>query len=388
MKVFVPMMLAIMIVSCSQPQSAISPPRGYKLFLNPSLDTTKVSNLDIAEALENFLSTKNNNPLYNPLWEAGDFKKYPYPFYDIYQIEKGKSGPNTYLPTLLEILPTDTPHQHLVKIGFMGSPDSSGTYLRAIYNLLAIQNQGQITFKRILDYNTRSWPIYQKGSITYHISPNKIFNEKEASEQEAFVRKLCRFFELDPIKLQYYSCVNPAEIFQIRGFDYEPQMYSADKGGQNEVWSRIIYSGNNSEKYEHEVVHSYIYERFRLQHHPLFDEGLATYLGGSAQLPYPTHRQYVKEYLEIHPEFDLREHLDPYNAVKIREYTAIPYVIGALICEYAYRYQDKDSLLQLFQSGKTDDDLWVTLEGIGLNKENFNEQLRELLQEETVLIFN
>lgn len=388
MKGLLVLILILLISSCSPSQTNPPQNQDYSLSINPSVDTSQAANHDIVEALEAFLSTKNQNPLSNPFWEADDFKKYPYPFYDIYQIEKGQSGANIYLPALLEILPTDSDNQKILKIGFMGSPDSSGTYLRAIYNLLAIQNADQITFKRILEYNTRSWPVYLKDSITFHISPNKIFNEQEASQQQAFVNELCRFFEMDPISLQYYSCVNPVELFQIRGFDYEPQMYASDKGGQNEIWSGIIYSGNGSEKYEHEVVHSYLYELFKLQHHPLFDEGLATYLGGSSQLPYTTHREYVKDYLETHPKLDLREHLDPYVSFTIKEYTSLPYVIGALICEYAYRYYDKDTLLQFFRSGKTSDDLWVALEAIGLNKENFNGQLKKLLQEEAILIFN
>jgi hypothetical protein len=380
--------LILLFIGCHTPDEPLKQPDAYRLSVNPSVDTTQQLNQQIFLALKSFLSTKNENARANPYWLAEDFEKYPYPYYDVFQLENGPSGPNTFLPTLLAIHPSATKNGQIVKIGFMGSPDHSNTYLKAVYNMLALQINDQIYFKRILEYNTRNWETRQWGPITYYISPRKSFSPDEARELGLFIEKLCAFFDTPPIPLQYYSCMNPEELLQIRGFDFKPEMYVAENGGQNEVWSGIIYSGNGSEKYEHEVVHSYLYELSRLQQHPLFDEGLATYLGGSAQLPYTTHREYVKDYIATQPELDLREHLNPYDAVKIKEYTSLPYVIGGLICEYAYRYYGKDSLLQLFQSGKTDDNLWIALEAIGLHKENFNEQLRELLQEETVLIFN
>jgi hypothetical protein len=182
--------------------------------------------------------------------------------------------------------------------------------------------------------------------------------------------------------------MNPEELLQIRGFDFKPEMYVAENGGQNEVWSGIIYSGNGSEKYEHELVHSYLYKLYRLSLHRLFDEGMATYLGGSSGKPYPFHRQKLKEYLRQHPETDLSSQLDPYQSLKIEEVTSLSYTTGALLCEYAYRLGGKEALLRLFSSGKEEEAFWAGLEPLELNKNNFNEKLRQLLKEEPLLIFN
>lgn len=387
MKIFLFFAIIIFFFSCEQAEKPLSQTDAYRLSINPNVDTTLLENKQIALALSTFLATKNQSLLQNPYWASEDFDKYSYPYYDIFQLEVGKSGATSYLPTLLAILPTEKKDIKILKIGFMGSPGGSDIYLKAIYNLLAVQQNGQIQFKRVLEYNTRNWQTYQWGAITYHISPQKEFNQQEAAQQEAFIQQLCLFFNTAPIPIQYYSCMNPVELFQIRGFEFKPEMYFHDQGGQNEVWSGIIYSGSGSEKYEHEIVHTYLYEIYRQNFHRLFDEGMATYLGGSSGLPYSTHRQRVKDYWKQNPQTDLSEFLDPYQPLQINEDTSLPYMVGALICEYAYRSAGKEGLLSLFESGREKEGFWKAIEPLGMNEHNFNSKLRELLQKEIVLVF-
>jgi hypothetical protein len=95
-----------MILICSHtPDRAISPPDTYRLSVNPSVDTTQGAKpADLAEALENFLSTKNKTLSTTPTGWLKILKNTP-TLLRYFSNWKRESGPNTYLPTLLAILP-------------------------------------------------------------------------------------------------------------------------------------------------------------------------------------------------------------------------------------------------------------------------------------------
>lgn len=331
----------------------------------------------IISSIRTFLETKNNSNTSNSFWLTSDFEKHIYPYNDIYNIEHGKEGEYIYQPTLMEVIPTKNPLQYIVKLAFIHHNFSSKeNQIRVIYNLIANVKNDKILFSRYQDFILNTWKKKSSESITYYISPLKKINSKEIHQQQKDIEKTCKFFNTKPIPITYISCVNPKELFEIKGFDYNPMMYVSKVGGLPEN-GNIILSGNNSEIYTHEIIHIYTMNLFPNKH-PFFDEGLATYLSGSGTFNYKWHKEKFKLFIKQNPFFKIEDHMnDLYERLYFEEETSIPYIIAAIVCDRTIRIHGKDSYLKILNS---EDDLWISLNKVGLTKENINTEIRKELE--------
>ncbi len=309
----------------------------------------------------------------NKNWLQSDFQKFIYPYLDIYNIENSKYGSDFFRPTLMEIISTEKPSQKVVKIAFIGhNNEMKENQLKSIYNIVANIHQDKVLFSRYLDFTTQKWETVTKGSLTYKISPNKIINDTEIAEQEKDIDKICNFFQCKPISITYYSCINPKELFEIKGFDYNPMMYVDETGGLAD-YGNIIFSGNNSEIYTHEIVHIYTNTLFP-NINKFLDEGIATYIAGSGKFDYAWHREKFDKFLTENKDFDFKEHIDPYERLYFEGETSIPYLTAALILERTKRVYGDKKIIELLKSEK---EFWQTLNLVGLTQENINEELRK-----------
>ena len=345
----------------------------FALTVSPIIDQTNKTNQTIIEILTEFLKTKNTSLTENKFWVLTDFQKYIYPYLDIYNIENSKYGKDFYRPTLAEIIPTEKPNQKIVKIAFIGhNNETQENQLKSIYNLIVNVQQDKILFSRYLDFSTEKWKTVSKESLTYKISPNKTINETEIAEQLNDINKICKFFNCNPISITYYSCIDPKELFEIKGFDYNPMMY-VDKTGGLADYGNIIFSGNNSEIYTHEIVHIYTNTLFP-NINKFLDEGIATYIAGSGKFDYAWHREKFEKFLTENKDFDFKEHIDPYERLYFEGETSIPYLTAALILERTKRVYGDKKIIELLKSEK---EFWQALNLVGLTQENINEELRK-----------
>lgn len=348
----------------------------FSLTVSPNIDQTEKTNQTIIHTLKEFLKTKNSSLTENKYWVQDDFDRYIYPYFDIDNIENSKYGKDFYQPTLIEILPTENDAQKILKIAFIGNHhEKHENHLKIIFNIVANIDRDTVLFSRYLDFATTNWQIVKRNSITYKISPNKIVNEIEISNQLKDIENICTFFSTTPILITYYSCLNPKEIFEIKGFDYHPMMY-VDKTGGLADYGNIIYSGNNSEIYTHEIIHIYTSKLFP-KINKFLDEGVATYIAGSGKFNYKWHKSKLANFLFQNPTYNFAEHTDAYERIYFEQETSVPYLTSALIIERTIRLYGKEKLFELINS-KTD--LWTILKKAGLSKENLNEELRKELQ--------
>ncbi len=342
-----------------------------KLTVSPLINVDDNINSRIISTLQNFLSTKNDSPSENKYWLASDFIKYKFPHSDIYSIEASKFGKNFYQPTLMEILPTENSNKSIVKIAFIGhNSKRNENQIKSIYNLMANISDDKVLFSSYLDYSTKDWKKIKSSSIDYLISPNRIPNEIDIESQKNDINKICKFFKTEPINITYFSCDNPKQIFEIKGFDYNPMMYVDSSGGLAEA-GNIIFSGNNSEIYTHEVIHIYTNKLFP-NIDKFLDEGLATLIAGSGKFDYNWHRDKFAAFTKQNPNYDFSAHLDPYERNYFEKETSIPYLTAALILERTYRLFGKQKLLEILSSS---DDLWKSLVKVGLTRENLKSEL-------------
>ena len=370
MKQILLILTAFLTLACNGQESKQD---NFALTVSPVIDKTDKINQTIIETLAEFLKTKNSSLTENKNWLPSDFQKFIYPYLDIYNIENSRYGRDFFRPTLMEIIPTEKPNLKIVKIAFIGhNNDTKENQVKSIYNLIANIHQDKVLFSRYLDFTTQKWETVTKGSLTYKISPNKIINDTEIAEQEKDIDKICNFFQCKPIAITYYSCINPKELFEIKGFDYNPMMH-VDKTGGLVDYGNIIFSGNNSEIYTHEIVHIYTNNLFP-KINKFIDEGIATYIAGSGKFDYEWHREKFDKFLTENKDFNFKEHIDPYERLYFEGETSIPYLTAALILERTKRVYGDKKIIELLKSEK---EFWHTLGLVGLTQKNINEELRK-----------
>ena len=348
----------------------------FVLTISPIIDRTDKTNQKVIETLTEFLKTKNTSLTENKFWVQTDFQKYIYPYLDIYNIENSKYGKDFYRPTLVDIISTENPTQKIVKLAFIGhSKETQENQLKSIYNIIANIFKDKVLFSRYLDFSTEKWKTVNSGSLTYKISPNKTINEVEINEQQKDINKICNFFQCKSIAITYYSCVNPKELFEIKGFDYNPMMY-ADKTGGLADYGNLIFSGNNSEIYTHEIVHIYTSNLFP-KIDKFIDEGIATYMAGSGKYNYEWHRNKLEKFLNENKDYDFAAHTNAYERIYFENETSIPYLTSSLILERTLRIYGKEKLIELL---KSENELWTTLKTVGITKENINTEIRKQIK--------
>lgn len=344
------------------------------LEVSPYINQKSEINQKLIKTLSEFFKTRKDSHIENKYWLPFDFEQFIYPYFDIseYCYGGGKYGDFIFYPSLMEIIKTKSPDKWILKIAFMENDTKTQQHtVLGIYNIIAQQIDENIYLSRFVNYATEQWKIIKTEYITYKISPQKNPNQSEILQQETDIKELLTFFDTDPIHITYYSCKNPKELFEIKGFDYHLMMYSNDTGGLAEN-GNIIFSGNNSEIYTHEIAHIYIMNLFPNKN-IFLDEGLATYIGGSGGNNYLWHREKMKSFFNETPDFRFDQYNDPYG-VYFKNETPVLYMISALICERTIRLYGKEKLFELFD---TKADLWDLLEKVGLNKDNINEELRK-----------
>ncbi len=368
--------ISIFLISCLDKNEEES----KEIKVSNTVELTVRENLKIKDGFEeqgvkimkDFFVSKNENLYQNIYWSKSDFQKYSYPYNDIYRIEEKDSIKNYYQPQLIEIVDTDIKNQKLFKIAFIGV-NKNQSIIKSIYNIL-VRKDETISLQRPLEFLTKNWTVKNIGNIEYVISPYRKLNEEDVEKQFEIERLLTSYFDLEPIKITYYSCKNPKELFEIKGFDYNPMMYVGQTGGFAE--SNIIFSANNSEFYAHELIHIYSQKRFPTIPR-LLDEGFAMLAGGSGVLDYQFHRENLIKYLQESPELNFSNYTEPYQRMYIYEETSVPYMVGAILCELILKEYGKEKLFELFQS---EEDLWVSLDKIGITKENLDFKLKFVLK--------
>lgn len=342
------------------------------LEVSPYIDQEFEINQKLIRTLSEFFKTKKDSLTENKYWLSSDFEQFLYPYLDIseYFYGGGKYDTFVFYPSLMEIVKTKSSDKWILKIAFMENDTKTQKHtVLGIYNIIAQQKDGNIYLSRFVNYAIEQWKTVKTEYITYKLPSEKNPNQSEILQQETDIKKLMKFFDTEPIHITYYSCKNPKELFEIKGFDYHLMMYSSDTGGLAEN-GNIIFSGNNSEIYTHEITH--IYTRNLFPNKNLFlDEGLATYIGGSGGKDYLWHREKMKTFFEETPDFRLEQYKDPYG-IYFKKETPVLYTLFALVCERTIRLYGKEKLFELFS---TKADLWDLLSEVGLTKENIKEEL-------------
>lgn len=250
----------------------------------------------------------------------------------------------------------------------------------ATVNFGITKSGDQLKLQNMVYLNSRNWETKHVGNIEYRFPKTHPFALETAKKMQEFNLYAAQLFQTEPIEIKYYICESNIELGRLQGFDFKYDMYNMNNSsGLTDVNHNIIYAGNGSEYYPHELVHLYTYKWEGVpRYHEWFDEGLATYLGGSRDQPLEWHLSGLAEWLEQNESVDLS---DPFSLPRqINDNTGSMYVIGGLICKLAFEKGGMDAIKKLFLAGPNDEDFYKGIEEVfGVKKEELNDFLRTSL---------
>ncbi len=348
----------------------------YSFSVSPWVDTADVQNQRLLSVVDDFLQTKGQSFHSNANWLASDFDRYKFPYADIGRIEYDRNGEKILGANVMNIVSVSE-QEKLVKLGFTKSGENGApAKIYIIYNVIAVKHDEGWKLKRSIDYQTKDWQQFKEKSLTYFLPPGIALNKEEVTRQLKDISGICQFLGMDPLPIAYYSCNTPKQVFEVKGFDYHPSMFVSETGGLA-GYRNIIFSGNHSEYYTHEIMHVYINEKFN-KVPVLLNEGIATLVGGSGANSYSWHREKLKNYLAANT-IDLSAYTNAYANEYIDDETPIAYMVGALICERIIRLYGKEKLLEIFESNT---DMWESLSALGITKDNLNQLILKELDRE------
>lgn len=366
----------------------------YGLFINKSFSQVSDSTLiiskpafylisdtiiraELTNALKGFLKPRNDDVKTNPYIDLEYLKESVEPFYWLENALKRMPNDTHFsTPTLLTVLPIGN-KKYIVKLAYMAINKESPNIpeLNLITSIEVRKNNNGYFFYNTIDYNTRLYNVKKVGNIKY-VYPNNLDDEK-AQKMNGFNTSFAKKFNVEPLKITYYKCENPEQLFKMLGFDYIENMYYSLSGGLAYQWVNTLLAGNNSELYEHEAVHFYTSVLFQHKF-TVVDEGYATYIGGSGGVALDNLVIFAKSYIDKNATFDI---LGLATNFKIRVESGVPitYILSALVCRDIENKLGIEGIKKLF-TPEPQEDYFATLKRVnGIGKEEFTAYIKGLL---------
>lgn len=166
--------------------------------------------------------------------------------------------------------------------------DSTGQSITpvALQRLYAVRESGapfNFRLSGTLPRLTREWQQRTEGRITFWYAPGQHPNPKKISHASSFVDSVSTLFQVSPPEhLDMYVGRSLEDVQRATGLDFFPAA-SVDRGlGGRAIGGGIVLAGNPAlgEAYLHELTHAILGPTFPIRN-GLFNEGVATWLGGS-----------------------------------------------------------------------------------------------------------
>lgn len=336
-----------------------------------------VVRVELTNAIKGFLKARYNWTVPNPFVDKDYLKKNDEPFQWLSSAEgKLPSGKDLYKPTLLAVLPI-AEQKYIVKLAFMGVDieQTKDPLLNLIATLEIRKINGKYFFYNAIEYNTRNFNVSKIGKIEY-IYPNKL-DLKKAKQMDRFNTSFAKKFDIEPLEVTYYKSDDPEQLFKMLGYDFIGNMYYSLSGGLAEWWTNTLYAGNNSELYEHEVVHFYTSKLFEHRSR-IVDEGYATYIGGSGGIDIAKLAILAKAYVDKNPKANLDELATNFK-IRVEHGVPITYILSGLVCKDIEEKLGVAAIRKLF-SPEPQEDYFTTLKRVnGVGQEEFPAYIKNLL---------
>ena len=325
----------------------------------------------------------NSEEYKNPKTIYWDRSEYPIPDYFLWpvNIKNLKNKTPKVQCTVIGIYPTENNH-YALKTSLTSIGDKGEIVLEAIISVFAKKINNEYLLVNSSQYHKGLWKKEQVGQINYYVHPNHKFDKQQAGQMNVFNEKMAKLFNIPTISFDYFVSNYSREIVKLWGYDYMPQIYIPEQtGGIADISNGLVYAGNNSESYPHELVHLYTNEVYPDGYHFWLNEGFATYMAGSSGYDLDWHIEKFKAYIIENPDFEISfKTLKGYIPNGLHN-TEFRYVIGGLICEKIYESKGIKALFEGLKTVRTDEDLYQFIEeNLNVREADFSEYIKKAVK--------
>jgi len=259
-------------------------------------------------------------------------------------------------------------------------------HLDVISSVYAKKINGKLLLISSAEYLKTVFEYQKVGSINYYIHPFHKFKIEEAEQMNIFNIEMAKKFGVNPLKFDYFVASNARDIARTWGYEYMNRMYNpSGKGGIASWRNMIIYSGNNSSYFPHELVHLYTYNVVAKDPHLWVGEGIATLFSGTSTYSFHEHMVKLKQFLAEYPEYDLSDISKLKKTIPNGEYKSdFRYVIGALLMKNIYEKEGIKGLIESLKYGTSDEDFHLLIhDKLEVTKDSFGEYIKKEMEEYT-----
>lgn len=365
-----------------QAQNSKSDTEHLRLLIDKNvLNANDENEKKIIDLWSNYL---NSGEYKNPTSTYWDRNEYPFPDYFLWPIDirSLKTRSPKVQCTLIGIYPVENDH-YAIKTSLSSIDVKGEIVLEAILSVYAKKVKGEFLLVNSSQYHKQLWKKEQVGQINYYVHPNHKFDRQQADKMNAFNEEMAVLFNIPAISFDYFVSNYSREIVRLWGYDYMPKIYiPGQTGGLADINNGLVYAGNNSEYYPHELVHLYTNKMYPDGFHFWLNEGFATFMGGSGGYDLDWHIEKFKEYLNENPDFEISfSTLKGYIPNGLHS-TEFRYVIGGLICKKVVEAKGMKGVLHGLTTVRTDDDLYQFIEdNLTIEKDNFTDYLRKVVNQ-------
>ena len=251
----------------------------------------------------------------------------------------------------------------------------------AIFNICIKKESSGYKLYNYFNLNKASLSHSRFGEIDYYYPKNFAFNSSKATETADFYTKISSIYSGNIKKnLTYIVANNFNEANNLIGFDQSIVTSSAPYAGFSIKNQGIILSCRID--HLHEIVHAVFFSRFP-NTPALFNEGIATYYGGTGGFSLPSLIRQFKEFIKNDPVANLS---DLNNLDQIKENgTNNFYILGALLIDYTIKIGGPQKVINLFDYSTnkhlSSDDPWPAIEiELGIKKDQFDTFIKKYLE--------
>jgi hypothetical protein len=300
-------------------------------------------------------------------------------------LNKIKLPETAYQTTVIALFPIDNETFMLKTMFSSNYGTDKKTQLEYIYSVHVVRTKQGFKFKSLPQYYYQNLEKKRVGSITYCYDKSRNFNEELATKLDSFNLEMAELFKTNVQLPVYFITKNIFSAQQIMGYDFSPEQATFyQRGALTETENDVIFAGNDTEFYPHEIVHLYTHELWGkdgYSFHQWIDEGLAAYFGGYLGRTLEYHLEKMKNYLDKHPNEPLNDISTFYFNIDGEFHTNFMYEIGGLICKKVYEDEGIEGVFDLLKSGSTDADFYDAVDRhFDVKKENFGAFIRKELK--------
>lgn len=294
--------------------------------------------------------------------------------------KKINEGEESIQCSILGIIPVKNDH-YVLNTMFSQMNDSLGVVdIKFIISVYVKKMAGEFKFISSTEYHKQLYENRKIGNINYIIHPDHKFSEADAIKMNAFNNEFARRFGTTPISFDYVVANNTTDLSNLKGTNFNDYSFQpVQSGGLADNYNKIIYAGNNSAYYPHEVIHLYTYDKFQRQYHRWVDEGVAALFGGSTGYNIKWHWEKLRRFLEEQPDYEIKDLKKLETDIPNGEYTTdFRYAIGGFICQKIYEKEGMNGLFEALEAGRSDEDYFALLEEkLGFKQAEFGQYIKK-----------